>query len=126
MADIRVRVGQENAVKVIASVSGSSGGRAAIADSVIGGIASVTQLSVSGISTFNTSIFTGISTFSNRLYIRGGLYFTQYSAYGIAYYGTDGQLRFTSSSPINISNKILTTDEFGVPIWSNIIDGGSY
>jgi hypothetical protein len=125
MADIRVRVGQENAVKVISSLS-SAGGRAVISDNVIGGIASVTQLSVSGISTFNTSIFAGISTFSNRLYIRGGLYFTQYSAYGIAYYGTDGQLSFTSSSAINISNKILTTDEFGVPIWSNIIDGGSY
>ena len=65
----KVRVGQQNAIKVVSSVSGSSGGIAIQAENVIGGIASVTQLSVSGVSTF-----TGVSTFKNDVYIDGDLY----------------------------------------------------
>ena len=57
MADIRVRVGQENAVKVISSVSGSAGGKSITSTNVIGGIASVTQLTVSGISTFSGDLY---------------------------------------------------------------------
>lgn len=123
MADIRVRVGQENAVKVIASVSGSSGGRAVISDSVIGGIASVTQLNVSGISTF-----VGIATFLNDTYINTNLYFREYSEYGVAYAGNSGQLLFTGppSLAISTSNYILSTDNFGIPTWTSTIDGGSY
>lgn len=67
MPDIRVRVGQQNAVKVVSSISGSS--VASIAENVIGGIASVTQLNVSGVSTF-----VGVSTFKNDVYIDGDLY----------------------------------------------------
>lgn len=68
----KVRVGQQNAVKVISSVSGSAGGSAVnstTAENVIGGIASVTQLSVSGLSTF-----VGVATFQNDVYIGGDLY----------------------------------------------------
>ena len=71
MTDIKVRVGQQNAVKVISSISGSAGGRAVTAENVIGGIASVTNLYVSGISTF-----VGISTFNSDVYINGDLYVT--------------------------------------------------
>lgn len=71
MADIKVRVGQQNTVKVISSVSGAAGGKAIIAENVIGGIASVTSLHVSGISTF-----VGIATFNNDVYINGDLYVT--------------------------------------------------
>lgn len=99
MADIKVRVGQQNAVKVISSLSGSAGGRAVSAENVIGGIASVRELYVSGISTIvgfatfrdgatfagiltaNTGInvlgvstFVGVSTFRNDVYIGGDLY----------------------------------------------------
>jgi hypothetical protein len=52
MSDIKVRVGQQNTIKVVSSVSGSAGGSATIAENVIGGIASVTSLNVSGLSTF--------------------------------------------------------------------------
>ena len=91
MPDIKVRVGQQNAVKVVSSISGST--IAAIAENVIGGIASVTQLNVSGISTFvgvatfknnvyidnqlnvsGASTFVGIASFKNNVYIDGDLY----------------------------------------------------
>lgn len=72
MPDITVRVGQQNAVKVISSVSGSAGGNAVVAKNVIGGIASVTQLYVSGISTFNGDV--NITGNFNILTISGGTY----------------------------------------------------
>ena len=98
MANIKVRVGQSNAVKVIAAATG--GAAAENATNVIGGIASVSQLSVgevagmSGVSTFfgvsefqkgltvaGVSTFTGISTststiFGNQLNIAGVSSFT--------------------------------------------------
>ena len=66
--NIKVRVGQTDAIKVIASV----GGGAVAADqatNVIGGIASVTSLHVSGLSTF-----VGVGTFNSDLYIGQNLY----------------------------------------------------
>jgi hypothetical protein len=68
MSDIKVRVGQQNAVKVISSISGSAGGRAVTAENVIGGIGSIRELHVSGISTF-----VGVSTFKNDVFIDGDL-----------------------------------------------------
>ena len=99
MANIKVRVGQQNAVKVIAAASGGSVS-AENSTNVIGGIASVSQLSVgevdgmTGVSTFfgvsefqkgltvaGVSTFTGISTststiFGNQLNIAGVSSFT--------------------------------------------------
>lgn len=119
--DIKVRVGQENAVKVISSLSGSSGRNAVISENVIGGIASVRQLYVSGISTF-----VGIASFSNNVYINGSLVFIPYPEYGVAYFNNFGQLVSAGSSVINESNLLLTTNMSGVPTWTNIIDGGTY
>lgn len=68
MSDIKVRVGQQNAVKIVSSISGSAGGRAVSAENVIGGIGSIRELHVSGISTF-----VGVSTFKNDVYIDGDL-----------------------------------------------------
>jgi hypothetical protein len=149
MPDIRVRVGQQNAVKVVSSISGSSVVK--VAESVIGGIASVTQLSVSGVSTF-----VGVATFNNDVYIDGDLYigddlnFDEFTArngnisgiltvgqsfyyppgepFGIAYFDENDQLVSTGSTSYAIteSNYVLTTDDSGVPIWSSVIDGGSY
>jgi len=68
MSDIKVRVGQQNAVKIVSSISGSAGGRAVTAENVIGGIGSIRELYVSGISTF-----VGVSTFKNDVYIDGDL-----------------------------------------------------
>jgi len=154
MSDIKVRVGQQNAVKVISSISGAAGGSAITAitaKNVIGGIASVTSLHVSGISTF-----VGVSTFKNNVYIDGDLYisddlvFDEFTArnanitgiltvgqsiyyplgqpYGVAYFDPNDRLvsTGTTSSAISETNYILTTDNSGIPTWSSVIDGGTY
>jgi cytoskeletal protein CcmA (bactofilin family) len=69
MSYINERIGQQNSIKVISSISGAAGGFASLAENVIGGIASVTSLNVSGVSTF-----VGIATFKNDVYIDGDLY----------------------------------------------------
>lgn len=66
--DLKVRVGQQNAVKIVASVSGSAGGFALESQNVVGGIASVTSLNVTGVSTF-----VGLATFSGSVYVQGTL-----------------------------------------------------
>ena len=86
MPDIKVRVGQQNTVKVLASAYGGSL-TAETATNVVGGIASVTQLSNTGVSTLGgpilagsdlrvagVSTFVGISTFGGDVYIGGDLY----------------------------------------------------
>jgi hypothetical protein len=151
MSDIKVRVGQQNTIKVVSSISGSAGGSAITAENVIGGIASVTSLNVSGISTF-----VGIATFKNNVYIDGDLYvgddlvFDEFTSrngnitgiltvgqsfyyplgqpYGVAYFNPSDKLvsTGTTSSAISETNYILTTDNFGIPNWSSVIDGGTY
>jgi len=159
MADIRVRVGQQNGIKVVSTSGGTDNVLSAI--NVVGGIASVTTLSVSGVSTF-----VGIATFSNNVFINGNLtvsndlnfdefnannanvsgftttsylnvgvatvtgsfYYDPYYTNGIAYFDSNGLMVSTgaTSSAINYTNYILTTDNNGIPTWSNVIDGGSY
>ena len=151
MSDIKVRVGQQNTIKVVSSVSGAAGGSAVTAENVIGGIASVTSLSVSGLSTF-----VGVATFKNNVYIDGDLYvsddlvFDEFTArnanitgiltvgqsfyyppgqpYGVAYFDSNDRLvsTGTTSSAISETNYILTTDNSGIPTWSSVIDGGTY
>jgi hypothetical protein len=151
MSDIKVKVGQQSAIKVVSSISGSSGGFAILAENVIGGIASVTSLNVNGISTF-----VGVSTFKSNVYIDGDLYvgddlvFDEFRArngnisgiltvgqefyypigqpYGVAYFDPNDKLVSTGTTALAISetNYILTTDNSGIPTWSSVIDGGSY
>jgi hypothetical protein len=148
---IKSRVGQQNTVNILSSVSGSSGGTAVSAENVIGGIASVTSLYVSGASTF-----VGVSTFKTNVYIDGDLYvnddifFDEFTArnanitgiltvgqsiyyplgqpYGVAYFDSNDRLvsTGTTSAAISETNYILTTDNSGIPTWSNVIDGGTY
>lgn len=149
MPDIKVRVGQQNAVKVVSSISGATA--SVTAKNVIGGIASVTQLHVSGISTF-----VGVATFKNDVYIDGDLYiaddlnFDEFTArngnitgiltvgqelyyppgepYGVAYFNTNDRLvsTGTTSSAITETNYIISTNASGVPTWASVIDGGTY
>ena len=151
MSDIKVRVGQQNAVRVLSSVSGASGGFASLAENVIGGIASVTSLNVSGLSTF-----VGVATFKNNVYIDGDLYisddliFDEFTVrngnvtgiltvgqsfyyppgqpYGIAYFDSNDRLvsTGTTAAAITETNYILTTNNSGIPTWSSVIDGGTY
>ena len=151
MSDIKVRVGQQNAIKVISSISGSAGGQSITAENVIGGIGSIRELNVSGISTF-----VGVSTFKTDVYIdgdlyvgddlvfdeftarngtitgiasiSGSLYYGSYYTNGIPYFDENGFVVSTNSpeNGIDYSNYILTTDNTGVPTWSSTIDGGFY
>jgi len=139
----KVRIGQQNALKVISSSSG--GGKASfanVADSVIGGIASVTKLTVTG----NAEI-TGISTFGDNVYISdnslfvknviidgnvsvsGTFFYANYEENGIAYFNSAGILSSTNSPnylQLDYSNNILTVNNSGVPSWTDTIDGGDY
>ena len=75
---IKVRVGQSDAVKILASAGGGSIS-AVTSKNVIGGIASVTSLEVSGISTLSGGldlsnvVVSGISTFAGLVDANGGL-----------------------------------------------------
>lgn len=147
-SNILVRVGQENAIKVLSSASGgddfSSNSETSI--NVIGGIGSVTQLYVSGISTLNSvNINSGIATLSNlnvtglstfinaRFYelaeFYSSVYYDSSNTYGISYFDSNNYISSTESSlnpSLTESNLVLSTNESGVPSWSNTIDGGTY
>jgi hypothetical protein len=195
MSDIKVRVGQQNAIKVLSSLSGGAAfsENSGTSVNVIGGIASVTQLNVSGITTLGItsttnltsqqlnvsgistlgvtsttnltsqqlnvsgiSTFVGVATFRNDVYIDGDLYirddlrfdeftarnanitgiatvssafyYGQYNTGGVAYFDSTGLMVSTgsTSSAINYTNYILTTDNVGITTWSSTIDGGEY
>lgn len=135
MSDIRVRVGQQNAIRVLSSAAGGSDFSLTSRDStnVIGGIGSITQLSVSGISTLgslnvtrdstlDSILVSGIATFRSSIRHETGI------PYGIAYYNANYILSSgrSPSDPVSETNSILTRDGSGTPSWSNVIDGGTY
>jgi hypothetical protein len=138
-----VRVGQQNSIKVVSSAGGALSLPTSL--NVIGGIASITELYVSGISTF-----VGIATFINDVYVGGNLYienitttnanitgivtvsdafyYLPYNTGGVAYFDASGLMVSTgsTSSAIDYTNYILTTDNSGTPTWTNVIEGGTY
>lgn len=126
---LKVRVGQQNSVKVISSLTGQLAGIATYSDisgksyysdksgistNVIGGIASVTKLYVSGISTFESGITYPFGDFD--------------PPNGVAYFDNDGTLVSSAStnSPVVSTSYILGINDSGIPVWSNTIDGGTY
>lgn len=126
-----------------------------VSTSVIGGIASVNTLSVSGISTLgniqinsstissktgnlilqstNTSnviindnlSVSGFLTVTDGIYYESGDYYAQN---GVAYFNGIGKLVSSkdTSMSINESNYILSTNNLGEPVWSNVLDGGQF
>lgn len=147
MSDIKIRVGQQNSVKIISSISGGAdfSSTSFIAENVIGGIASVTQLNVNGISTF-----VGVATFKDNVYIDGDLNFDEFTSrngnitgiltvgqsfyypagqpYGVAYFDSYDKLVSTGTTAAAIleTNYILSTNNSGIPTWASVIDGGTY
>ena len=101
MPDIKVRVGQQNAVKVVASAFGGSltAERAQYATNVTGGIASVTALDVVGITTLSGSLYVagittlaangGITTTGGDFYVGRDLYVDQLNVTGVSTFGDD-------------------------------------
>jgi hypothetical protein len=127
MSNIKVRIGQQNAIRVTSSISGSPGLTTTTAESVIGGIASVSQLSVTGPSSLNT-FTSNYGTVTGILTVGQYIYYTPGQPYGVAYFDPLDRLVSTGSTSTSISgtNYILTTDNSGIPTWSNEIDGGEY
>lgn len=128
---------------------------AEVAKNVIGGIASVSQINVSGLSTFvglstfkndvyidgnlyitsditfdefksRNAVITGILT-SNTVYT-DNFYHKLYNDNGVAYFNPSGLMVSTgsTSTSINYTNYILTTNVVGIPTWSSALDGGDY
>lgn len=151
MSNIKVRVGQQNTVKVLSSFSGGNAfaENATNAINVIGGIASVTQLRVTGVSTFiGNSFFNNNVNISGNLTLYGNvpslsitntnvsgiltvgtsLYYSPGEPFGIAYFNQNDLLVSTgsTSAAITETNYILSTNSSGIPTWSNTIDGGSF
>ena len=97
MANIKVRVGQSNAVKVIAAASGGSI-NAETAVNVVGGIASVSQLSVGELDTMTgVSTFFGVSEFQKGLTVAGVSTFTGISTSTSTIFGNQLNIAGVSS-----------------------------
>jgi len=137
MPDIKVRVGQQSAVKVVASAFGGSltAENAQNAVNVIGGIASVTQIYNSGITTLGGNLFVagistlaangGITTTGGDFYVGGDLYvkdditFDELNARNANFTGittastliVNGQ---TSSQYLNVTGVSTFSDNIGV------------
>jgi hypothetical protein len=136
MGDITVRVGQQNAIKVISSISGTGGAAsttyansagvanyanfAGVSTSVVGGVAAVSTLNVSGIATFAGSV-----TFNNGIHYQSGIYS---GPNGVAFFDNNGLINSSPStnSYQSLSGYILTTDNSNNPIWTDTIIGGTY
>jgi len=132
MADIRVRVGQQNSIKVISALSGQAGSisttTANYADYAeyarVAGIATNLKPNAKiDVATLNVG---GISTFGQPIKYEVGNYD---GPNGIAYFNNSGQLVSSSDSdsPQNrVNGVVLSINDSGVPVWSNVIDGGFY
>jgi hypothetical protein len=94
------------------------------------------NVNVTGIlTTYNLDVI-GITTFRGDLYVGADLYVNEYLYYtehfdgpnGIAYFDNSGKLIGAASteSYVQNTNYVLTTTEQGVPVWSSVIEGGTY
>ena len=119
MSDIRVRLGQQNAIKVISGLTNNT-------TNIISGIASLTKLNVSGEAIFTSGInITGIATFSDRLkYIPGNYN----PPNGVGYFNNTGTLVSSAStnSLMYAMKHVFITNPSGIPGWANSLDGGTY
>lgn len=94
------------------------------------------NVNVTGIlTTYNLDVI-GVTTFRGDLYVGADLYVNEYLYYaqnfdgpnGIAYFDNSGKLIGAASteSYVQNTNYVLTTTEQGIPVWSSIIEGGTY
>ena len=96
------------------------------------GFVTATSLNISGISTFNGNQFTtgnvsitGFATVTDGLFYEVGDFD---GPNGIAYFDDTGKLIGAASTEagISTSNYILTTNESGIPVWTDALDGGLF
>jgi hypothetical protein len=140
MGDITVRVGQQNAIKVISSISGVANSIthvsnsdvasyayvAGVSTNVIGGVGILSTFQVTGISTFYGNVtFNDNTIFDNPINYINGIY---NGPNGVAYFNNSGNLVSSPNTNSYQSNSsyILTVDSSGNPIWTDTITGGNY
>jgi hypothetical protein len=112
MADIRVRVGQQNGIKIVSSNSGLA--NVVEATNVIGGIASVTALNVSGLSTF-----VGVATFYNNVYISGNLTVSNDLTFD-EFNATNANISgYTTTTNLNVGVSTVTGSFYYVPSYTS-------
>ena len=94
------------------------------------------NVNVTGIlTTYNLDVI-GITTFRGDLYVGADLYVREYLKYtqhydgpnGVAYFDNSGKLIGADSteSYVENTNYVLTTTAQGIPVWSSVIEGGTY
>lgn len=123
MADIKVRVGQQNAIRVASSIAGGADS-ATRSTNVIGGIASVTDLYVSGITTLSGQVnfsqsslnVSGVSTFADDLNVNGNL-----KVEGSSEFVGDVTFRAGTGGTINLGNSDLDNINIGGEFTSALI-----
>ena len=89
------------------------------------GVLTTYNLDVVGVTTFRGDLYVG-----SDLYVRDYLHYTQYydGPNGVAYFDNSGKLLGAASteSYVENTNYVLTTTNQGIPVWSSVIEGGTY
>ena len=109
MADIRVRVGQQNAVKILSSASGGEALTAITAQNVVGGIGSISSLDVN----------TGISSFAGEVQFKHG------AGIATAYWApSEGAFKYNAGTKLKFGTSSTALEIFHDGSHSYISDTG--
>jgi hypothetical protein len=156
MPNISDRIGNQNVIRVLSNVGGLATRLVDLSDVDVSSLADgfvleykaqtskfittdsfrfLKNVNVTGIlTTYNLDVI-GITTFRGDLYVGSDLYVKDFLHYqdnyepnGIAYFDDVGRLisGFSTETYVENTNYIFTTTQEGTPVWSSVIEGGTY
>jgi hypothetical protein len=156
MPNISDRIGNQNVIRVLSNIGASATRLVDLSDVDVSSLADgfvleykaqtskfittdsfrfLKNVNVTGVlTTYNLDVI-GITTFRGDLYVGSDLYVKDYLYYednyepnGIAYFDNAGRLNggFSTEAKVENTNYVLTTTDQGTPIWSSLIEGGTY